>query len=429
LANEEFFKIIEVRAREVYDTKIRPMLEVELYTKGGGVGVGAAPCGSSVGKHEAITLRDGARQRYDGLGVLKAVEKVKQVIGSKIIGMDVRQQKKIDRLMIDLDGTENKSVLGGNTILSVSLAVADAAANALGIPLYRYIGGVTANILPIPIVNMINGGPLSPTDMAFQEHGVVPTKFKSLSEALRACAEVNYELKRILKKKYGKKGIAFGQSHGYAPPLKDSTDAFDAILAAIKERGYEGSFMLYIDVAASQFYDEKKQRYVFTDREMSREDMFDLYKDLVCKYPIFTIEDPFHEDDFGSHAQLTKEIPKTQIVGDDLFTTNMERLKLGIEMGAANAIILKPNQAGSLTETFDVARFAIKHGYQVIPAYRSSTETSPIAHIAVGLGCRQVKFGPMGFHGCAYNPLLRIEEELGECIKYTKFSEIISKRL
>ncbi|MFQ5818443.1 MAG: phosphopyruvate hydratase [Candidatus Heimdallarchaeota archaeon] len=415
---------MQVKAREIFDTNVRPLLEVEVLTKGGILGSGSAPCGSSVGKHEAITLRDGDPRRYSGLGVLKAVQNVNQVIAPKLIGTDVREQRKIDQLIIDLDGTENKSKLGGNTILSVSYAVAEAAANAIGIPLYQYIGGITVNSLPIPIVNLVNGGPFSPTDMAFQEHGIVPTHAKSLSEALRMCVEVNFELKNVLKEKYGKKGLAFGQSHGYSPPIQDSREAFDRILEAIEEVGYGGTFVFHVDSAASQFYDMKKERYSFMGREITREDLIEFYRNLVKDYPIFTIEDPLYEDDFEGHVELTKELSHTQIVGDDLFVTNVNRLKKGIKMKACNAIILKPNQVGSLSETFDVARLAVENDYQVIPAVRSSRCNQPIPDIAVGLNCRQVKFAPLGYHRCVYNRLLRIEENLGDSKRYTNFVHI-----
>jgi len=420
----DYFKIKQVKAREIYDTKVRPLLEVEVLTNGGTLGSGSAPCGSSVGIHEAITLRDGDLRRYRGLGVLKAVQNVNQVIAPKLIGTDVREQRMIDQLMIDLDGTDNKSKLGGNATLSISYAVADAAANAIGIPLYQYIGGVAVNSLPIPIVNLVNGGPFSPTDMDFQEHGIVPTHAKSLSEALRMCVEVNFELKNVLKEKYGKRGLAFGQSHGYAPPIQDSREAFDRILEAIEEVGYGGKFVLHIDSAASQFYDVKKERYSFMGREITREDLIEFYRDLVKGYPIFTIEDPLYEDDYEGHAELTKELSHTQIVGDDLFVTNVKRLDKGIKMKACNAIILKPNQAGSLSETLDVARLALENSYHVIPAVRSSRCIQPIPDIAVGLKCRQVKFAPLGYHRCVYNRLLRIEENIGESSRYPSFDHI-----
>lgn len=415
LRDEEYFNIAEVKAREILDSKGIPMVEVDVVTNGGVLGRAGAPCGISAGKYEAVTLRDNDSSRYLGLGVLKAITNIQNVIAPKIIGKDVRMQRQIDKIMIHLDGTERKANLGGNTTLSVSYAVAEAAANALRLPLYRYIGGVNAHILPLPMFNIINGGPYSVTDLDFQEFMIMPKGAKSFSEVLRISVEVYHELKKVLKKHYGKKGSTPGHAGGYSPPISDPMEAFDRILEAVDEAGHTGKIVLCLDCAASHIYDKKEGKYVFMGKKVTREFLMDFYEDLTKTYPLFLLEDPLHEDDFEGHAELTRDLT-ILIVGDDLFATNLKRLEKGVKMGAANGIILKPNQIGTLSEAIDVAQFAMENKYAVIPSIRScSRYIEPLADISVALNCKYCKFGAptTGERTYHYNRLLQIEEELG----------------
>lgn len=412
------FEITKIKAREILDSQGRPMVEVDVVTKEGILGRAGAPCGISVGKYEASVLRDND-ERYNGLGVTRAVRNINEIVASTLIGKDVTAQREIDELLINLDGTENKSKLGVNAILSLSFAVAEAAAAALHLPVYRYIGGTNSHTLPVPMFNVVNGGPYSASDLDFQEHMIMPLKAASFSEALRMSVEVYYELGTILRKKYGKKGIVRGHAAGYAPPIANSTEVFDRILDSVDEAGYAGKFVLCLDSAASHIYNVQKKKFTFSGREVTRDDLFDFYSDLKSAYPIFSIEDPLDEDDFEGHAELTRKLG-IQIVGDDLFATNIQRLKKGISIHAGNALILKPNQIGTLTETFDVARLAIANSYEVIPSMRAGKPEDPIADIAVALNCSQVKFGAptTAERTWKYNQLLRIEEELGSSAEY-----------
>jgi enolase len=405
--------ISEIKAREILDSLGRPMVEVDVLTSGGEIGRAGASCGTSVGSNEAFVLRD-RDIRYQGLGVQKAVENVNTIISQRLVGMDVTNQRDIDNALIELDGTPNKSKLGANAILSVSLAVADAASRSLRLPLYRFLGGIDPIVLPVPMFNIVNGGPFSATDLDFQESLIMPIGAESFSEALRMAVEVYLELGRVLKRRFGKKGLNRGHAAGYAPPLNDPRDVFDIMQEAINQLGYGEQFKLCLDCAAAHIFDSKAHRYRFMGREVDREQMILFYERLVDTYPVFSIEDPLDEEDFEGHAELTKRLG-IQILGDDLFTTNLARLQKGIECGAANGIILKPNQIGTLSETIDVARYAQKSGYEVVPASRAGKPEDPIVDIAVAIGAFQCKFGApsSGERNEKYNRLLRIEEELG----------------
>jgi len=413
------FEIKLVKAREILDCRGEPTVEVEVHTEGA-MGMADVPAGRSTGEQEAFELRDRG-ERYLGKGVLKAVENVNKVIGPALKGMDVRKQREIDALMIELDGTENKSRLGANAIVGVSLAVAKAAANALGIPLYRYVGGPNAVVLPAPLFNLINGGKLAATELDFQEHIIIPIGAKTFSEALRMGAEVYYELGRMLAEKYGRHSLNVADEGGYTPPgMKDPREAFDWELKAIEELGYGGKFVLGLDVAASHLYNVKEGKYTFMGKMISREELMDFYEDLVKAYPVESIEDPLEQNDFEGFAELTKSLG-IQIVGDDLFTTNIKRLKKGIKMGAANALLWKVNQVGTLSEALDAAYCAFRHGYGVQVSERSGqTEDTWLADMAVALNAGQIKTGaPCRSERVAqYNRLLRIEEELGRHAKY-----------
>lgn len=413
------FEVEEIKAREVLDCRGEPTIEVDVITKGGVMGRADVPAGRSRGENEAYELRDGGR-RYGGKGVRKAIRNITEVIAPTLKGMDVRRQREIDAAMIELDGTENKSRLGGNAIVGVSLAVAKAAAEALNLPLYRYIGGADAHVLPVPFLNYINGGKLAATDLDFQEHIIIPIGAKTFSEAMEMSAEVYYYLGQKLAKKYSKYVLNTADEGGYTPPMTDPREAFDAELEAIEELGYGGKYVLGLDVAATHLYDEKKGTYRFMGKDYSREEFMDFFEDLCKTYPVASIEDPLEQNDFEGFAELTKTL-KIQIVGDDLFVTNIKRLKKGVELGAGNALLWKVNQIGTVTEALDAASFAFKHGFSVQVSERSGqTEDTWLADMAVALNCGQIKTGaPCRSERTAqYNQLFRIEEELGKTAKY-----------
>ncbi|MCR6692427.1 MAG: phosphopyruvate hydratase [archaeon YNP-LCB-003-016] len=415
----ERFKIREVKAREVLDCRGEPTIEVEVITETGIVGRASVPSGRSRGMHEAFELRDGGK-RYHGKGVLKAVRNVNEILAPALKGMDVTKQREIDELMIELDGTEDKSKIGANAIVGVSLAVAKTAANALEIPLYRYIGGVNAYILPVPVLNLIEGGKLAATDLDFQEHQVMPIGAKSFSEAIRMGLEVYYELGRILMEKHGKYSLNVGVEGGYTPPgMKDPREALELELKAIEELGYTNKFALSLDCAATHLYNRNTGKYTLMGKEITREELIDFYEDLVSAYPIQSLEDPLEEEDFEGFRELTKTL-NVQIIGDDLFATNIKRLRKGIEMKAANAILLKVNQVGTLSEALDVAELAFRNGYGVQVSERSGqTEDTWLADLTVGINAGQIKTGVTRSERTAqYNQLLRIEEELGKRAKY-----------
>lgn len=415
----EYFEIKEIKAREVLDCRGNPTVEVDVITRKGILGRANVPSGRSTGKYEAFELRD-ENNRYHGKGVLKAVKNVNEVIAPALKGKNVTKQREIDKLMIELDGTEDKSKLGANAIVGVSLAVAKAAANTLEIPLYRYIGGLNAHILPVPVLDLIEGGKLAASDLDFQEHQVMPIGANSFSEAIRMGLEVYEELGKILVEKWGKHSLNVGVEGGYTPPgMRDPREAFDAELKAVEELGYEGKFVLSLDCAASHLYNRKTRKYVLMGKEITREKLMDFYEDLVSSYPLQSIEDPLEEEDFEGYAELTKTL-NIQIVGDDLFVTNVMRLRRGIEMGAANALLLKVNQIGTLSEALDAAELAFRNGYGVQVSERSGqTEDIWLAELAVALNAGQIKTGvTRGERTAQYNQLIRIEEELDNRAKY-----------
>jgi len=416
----ERFEIKEVRAREILDCRGEPTVEVDVWTNGGFLGRADVPSGRSTGEHEAFELRD-REDRYRGKGVLKAVQNVNKIIAPALKGRGVTKQREIDELMVELDGTKNKSKLGANAIVGVSLAVAKAAAKTLGVPLYRYIGGSHAHILPVPFLNLINGGKLAATELDFQEHIVMPVEAKTFSEAVRIGAEVYYELGKMLAERWGRHSLNVADEGGYTPPgMKDPREAFDMELKAIEELGYEDKFMLGLDVAASHLYNKHTNKYSLMGKEMTREDLMDFYKNLVSTYPVQSIEDPLEQEDFEGFAELTRVL-RIQIVGDDLFVTNVKRLKEGIEMGAANALLLKVNQIGTLSEALDAAHLAFRNGYGVQVSERSGqTEDIWLADVTVGLNAGQIKTGApcRSERNAQYNQLIRIEEELGSTAKY-----------
>jgi enolase len=417
-------EIIDILAREILDSRGNPTVEVEVLTEGGFIGRAAVPSGASTGAFEAIELRDGDKDRYMGKGVLQAVDNVNNVIAPELIGMDAIEQVAIDKLMIELDGTPNKSKLGANAILGVSLAVAKAAAASVGLPLYQYIGGVNAKVLPVPMMNILNGGKHADNTVDIQEFMVMPVGAPSFKEALRMCAEVFHTLKKVLSDKgYS---TAVGDEGGFAPNLKTNEEAIDVILEAVEKAGYKAGddIRIAIDTAATELYDEKDGKYHFPGEGVVRtsEEMVDFYEHLVDKYPIISLEDGVAEEDWEGWKLLTQRLgKKIQLVGDDLFVTNTERLSKGIDLGVANSILIKVNQIGSLTETLDAIQMANRAGYTAVVSHRSGeTEDTTIADIVVGVNAGQIKTGaPSRVDRVAkYNQLLRIEEMLGDTAQY-----------
>ncbi len=418
-------EIIEVVGRQILDSRGNPTIEVDVSLASGITGRAAVPSGASTGENEAIELRDGDKKRYGGKGVLKAVKNVNDVIYPEVVGMDALDQAGLDKAMIDLDGTETKSKLGANAILGVSLAAANAAAQFCGLPLFRYIGGTNAKVLPVPMMNVLNGGAHSDAPVDVQEFMICPKGAPSFSEALRMGAEVFHALKSVLKKQ----GLstAVGDEGGFAPDLKSNVAALDAIMEAIGTAGYKPGKDVFIclDPAASEFYDAKKKKYVFkkSDKsEKSSEQMVDFWEKWVKSYPIISIEDGMAEGDWDGWKIMTERLgDKIQLVGDDLFVTNTKFLKKGIEKGVANSILIKVNQIGSLTETLDAIEMARNAGYTSVVSHRSGeTEDSSIADIAVATNCGQIKTGSLSRTDriCKYNQLLRIEELLGDVARY-----------
>lgn len=411
-------EISGVKAREMIDCRGTPTVQVDLWVDGVLRGRGDVPSGRSTGAYEAYELRDGGA-RYNGLGVRKAVHNVNEVIGKEIIGMDVTEQRKIDELMISLDGTKRKTNLGANAILGISLAVAKAAASCLGISVYRYLNP-DACILPVPMMNLVNGGKLASNDLDFQEFIIMPVGAESFSQALQVTVEINTILGRIILEKYGKLALNVGDEGGYVPPMTKIREPFEVLTRAVAEAGWEDKIVYGLDVAATQLYDKKTGKYIIERKKLTTEDMINLYQDLVSTYPIASIEDPLQEDDFEGFARLTRELG-IQIVGDDLFVTHTDRLNKGIKMGAANALLWKYNQVGTLSEALDTASLAFKNGYGVVVSERSGeTEDSMIADCVVALNAGQIKTGApvRGERTSKYNQLLRIEEELGNSARY-----------
>ncbi|MEW9032660.1 MAG: phosphopyruvate hydratase, partial [Planifilum fimeticola] len=414
--------INHVLAREVLDSRGNPTVEVEVYLESGARGRAIVPSGASTGAHEAVELRDGDKERYLGKGVLKAVQNVNDVIAPKLEGMDALEQVAIDRLLIDLDGTPNKGKLGANAILGVSMAVARAAAEALGMPLYAYLGGFNAKVLPVPMMNILNGGKHADNNVDIQEFMIMPVGAKSFAEGLRMGVEVFHSLKSVLKEK----GLAtsVGDEGGFAPNLSSNEEALQTIMAAIERAGYRPGedVRLSLDVASTELYRDGAYHLAGEGVTKSADEMISYYRELVEKYPIVSIEDGLAEDDWEGWKKLTEALGgKVQLVGDDLFVTNTERLSRGIEAGVGNSILIKVNQIGTLTETFDAVEMAKRAGYTAVISHRSGeTEDTTIADIAVATGAGQIKTGaPSRTDRVAkYNQLLRIEEELNASARY-----------
>lgn len=414
------FKIKSVKAREILDCRGDPTIEVDVITQAGAHGRADTPAGRSRGKHEAFELRDGGK-RYGGLGVQKAVRTVNEVIAPLLQGMDVRQQREIDYIMIDFDGTEEKSKLGGNSMVATSWAVAKAAANALSLPVYRYVGGSNAFVLPVPMFLYICGGKLAVTDLDFQEFNVMPIGAKTFSEAMRLGSEVYHTLGKILAKKYGKYSLNTGDEGSYSPPgISDPREAYEVILKAIEEEGYQNDFILAMDAASTHICNQKTGKYRYRGKEITKEQLMDVYEDLVESFPLKSIEDPLHEDDFEGFAEITKRLD-IQIVGDDLFVSNIKRLMKGVQMHAANCVLLKVNQIGTLTEALETASYANRNGYSILVSERSAQTEDPwLGDLTVAINAGQIKNGaPTRSERVAqFNELIRIEEELGKAAKY-----------
>ena len=417
---KQYFEIVDVMAREILDSRGNPTVEVEVTLDDGTIGRAAVPSGASTGIHEACELRDGDKSRYGGKGVQKAVENVNGEIAEAIVGLNVLDQTGIDKLLIELDGTPNKTRLGANAILGVSLACAKAGAAATGMSLYNYIGGVNAKTLPVPMMNVLNGGAHATNSVDIQEFMIMPVGAPNFKEALRMCAEVFHALKKVVPPS----GV--GDEGGYAPDLASDEDALKALVAGIEKAGYKPGedFMIAMDAAVSDWFNPEDGKYHLPKRGtvMTSDEMIDMWEDLVNKYPIISIEDGLDEEDWEGWQVMTKQIGhKVQLVGDDLFVTNTERLKAGIEKGVANSILIKVNQIGTLTETIDAIQMANRAGYTAVVSHRSGeTEDTTIADLAVALNAGQIKTGaPSRTDRVAkYNQLLRIEEELDESALY-----------
>jgi enolase len=423
--NSEMSEIMDIRSREILDSRGNPTVEVEVLTEAGHVGRAAVPSGASTGKYEAVELRDGDKSRFMGKGVLQACQNVEAIIANELIGVEITEQRYIDHLMIDLDGTPNKSKFGANAILGVSLAVARAAADEMGLPLYQYIGGVNAHVLPVPMMNILNGGEHADNSIDFQEFMVMPLGADTFSEGLRMGVEIFHHLKAVLKKKGYSTNV--GDEGGFAPNIKSNEEAIETVLKAIETAGFKAGtdVMIAMDAASSEFYDAKSGLYTFkksSGKSLSGEEMVAYWTDWVNKYPIFSIEDGLDEDDWDNWSKLTAAIGnKVQLVGDDLFVTNTKRLQKGIDTDAANSILIKVNQIGSLTETIDAVQLATRNGFTSVMSHRSGeTEDTTIADLAVALNTGQIKTGSASRSDriAKYNQLLRIEEELADTAVY-----------
>ncbi|MBC7587788.1 MAG: phosphopyruvate hydratase [Chitinophagaceae bacterium] len=419
--------IIEVHARQILDSRGNPTVEVDILTDDGAIGRAAVPSGASTGIHEAVELRDNDKKKYAGKGVLKAVKNVNDIISKELVGYDVAQQAAIDQVMIDLDATPNKSKLGANAILAVSLAVAKAAAEEAGLPLYRYIGGTNAKTLPVPMMNIVNGGAHADNKIDFQEFMIMPVGASSFSEGLRWGTEIFHVLKSVLKKKGYSTNV--GDEGGFAPNIQSNEEAIETVLEAISAAGYKTGSQIAIamDAANSELWDAKKKKYVFHKSDgkiMSSDELVKYWESWVKKYPIVSIEDGMAEDDWNGWKNLTDTVgKKVQLVGDDLFVTNVERLKTGIDKNIANGLLVKVNQIGTLTETINAVTMAQHAGYNTIMSHRSGeTEDTTIADLAVALNCGQIKTGSASRTDriAKYNQLIRIEEALGSTGIYPK---------
>ncbi len=427
--------IVDVRGREILDSRGNPTVEVEVVLESGVIGRAAVPSGASTGEYEAVELRDGDKGRYLGKGVLTAVDNVNEIIADAILDMDAAEQVEIDQTLLELDGTPNKAKLGANAILGVSLACAKAAAECLELPLYRYIGGVRASVLPVPMMNILNGGAHADNTVDFQEFMIMPHGASSFAEALRMGTETFHSLKSVLKGKgYN---TAVGDEGGFAPNLRTNEETLDIILEAIEKAGYKPGEQISIalDVAASELFNSEKGLYVFkksSKEEKTSEEMVKIYENLVAKYPIISIEDGLDENDWTGWKLMTDTLGgKIQIVGDDLFVTNIEKLARGISEGVANSILIKLNQIGTLTETIDAIDMARRAGYTSVVSHRSGeTEDTTLADLAVALNTGQIKTGSASRTDriAKYNQLLRIEEELGPQAKFVGAQYINFKR-
>ncbi|CBZ02048.1 phosphopyruvate hydratase [Clostridium botulinum] len=419
---KNYIEIVDVYARQILDSRCNPTVEVEVELEDGTVGVAAVPSGASTGAFEAVELRDGDKSKYLGKGVLKAVDNVNTIIADELVGMNVLDQVAIDKTMIELDGTDNKAKLGANAMLGVSLACAKAAANSLGMSLYQYIGGVNAKVLPVPMMNIINGGKHADNNVDLQEFMIMPVGAPSFSEALRMCSEVYHALKSTLKSQGYDTGV--GDEGGFAPNLKSNEEAIVVIIEAIKEAGYTPGKDIFIalDPASSEIFEDGKYNLAGEGRVLTPEEMANYYVELAEKYPIISIEDGMAEEDWDGWKILTEKIGnKVQLVGDDLFVTNTERLAKGIKLGVANSILIKLNQIGTLTETLNAIEMAERAGYTAVVSHRSGeTEDTTIADLVVAVNAGQIKTGaPARSERVAkYNQLLRIEEELNDMGEY-----------
>ncbi|MBS3151854.1 phosphopyruvate hydratase [Candidatus Woesearchaeota archaeon] len=411
-------KITKIKARQVLDSRGNPTIECEVFTEKS-KGSAIVPSGASTGKYEALELRDKERQ-YHGKSVYKAINNIHKLIAPKLIGKEITKQQDIDNLIVDLDGTPNKSNLGANATLAVSLAVAVAASNLLNKPLYKYLGNKT--IIPIPFCNIINGGRHSEGDLQLQEFMIVPIKAKSFSQATQMAAEIYYTLKQNLDDKYGKLATHVGDEGGFAPPIKSPSEALDMLSKAIEENNYTNEVKLAIDAAASEFYTGTQYK-VEPDKMLNSDKLIEYYKDLIKKYPIISLEDPFDQDDFSAYKELKKKI-RIQIVGDDLLATNKNRIEYVVKGNLCNCLLLKLNQIGTLTEALEAFKLATKAKWKTMISHRSGeTEDTFIADLAVALGCGQIKLGApcRGERTAKFNRLLKIEEDLGKKAKYAKF--------
>jgi len=423
-------EIIAVGAREILDSRGNPTVEVDIELMGGATGRAAVPSGASTGEHEALELRDGDKKRYLGKGVLKAVDNVVNELAPQVVGCDALDQFGVDQAMLDYDGTPSKSKVGANAILGVSMAVARAAADAVGLPLWRYLGGAQACVLPAPLMNIVNGGAHADSGLEIQEFMVVPVGFESFSEALRAGAETFHNLKKLLAEAGHATGV--GDEGGFAPHLGTNEEALSFVARAIEAAGYRPGeqIALALDCAASEFYDKKKGVYTFDKKPVDAAGLVEIYADYCSKYPIISIEDAMDENDWDGWKILTDEIgSRVQLVGDDLFVTNTERVQMGIDRGVANAILIKVNQIGSVSETLSTIRLGALHGYASIISHRSGeTEDTFIADLAVATGVGQIKTGSASRSEriAKYNQLLRIEEQLGDAAVYAGRSTFVA---
>ena len=419
---KQYVEIVDIVAREILDSRSFPTVEVEVYLEDGTIGRAAVPSGASTGIFEAVELRDGDKERFNGKGVLNAVKNVNDTIADELIGLNALDQTFIDKTLIELDGTKNKGKLGANAILGVSLAVARAAAEYLGLPLYQYVGGVNAKVLPVPMMNIINGGEHADNSVDLQEFMIMPAGACDFREALRMCSEVYHALKKLLNEKGYSTGV--GDEGGFAPNLKSNEEAIEVIIEAIEKAGFKPGKDIFIalDPASSEFFEDGKYVLKHEGKTLTPEEMVGFYENLVNKYPIISIEDGMAEEDYEGWKIMTERLGnKIQLVGDDLFVTNTERLKMGIEKGLANSILIKLNQIGTLTETLDAIEMANRAGYTAVISHRSGeTEDTTISDLVVAVNAGQIKTGAPGRSErvAKYNQLLRIAEELDDVAQY-----------